>query len=165
LYALTGEVFPSSSRRLAFITACLHILSPAGLFLSAPYAESSFSFLSFTGLLLYVRSSRSKGVTGDLGLIASGVVFGLSAQLRSNGLLNGVLFLQQVFANILRLRDGLSWSRLRRLIALGIGGICIATGFSFPQYIAYQDFCISSPRPWCEKTLPSIYTFVQDYYW
>ncbi len=38
--------------RLAFLAASLHIFSPAGLFLSAPYAESTFSLLSFVGFYI-----------------------------------------------------------------------------------------------------------------
>ncbi|KAK7414967.1 ER membrane glycoprotein subunit of the GPI transamidase complex-like protein [Neonectria magnoliae] len=48
-------------RKLAYLAAVLHVLSPAGLFLSAPHAESPFSCLSnglFSGLLFAVETVR-----------------------------------------------------------------------------------------------------------
>jgi len=176
LYTLTRATFHgSASLKISFIAGCLHIISPAGLFLSAPYAESSFAFLNFSGLLLLQRGfgvSRQSDTTEDLCTVAAGIVFGLTSTFRSNGLLNGLLFLEEAVRVALRLRHGVQLSSIRRLAAVGLGGVCVGVGFLTPQYLAYQDFCGAMmatsgmpPRPWCGRALPSIYTFVQDYYW
>lgn len=172
LFSLTRTVFPGSHTRFAYVTAILHILSPAGLFLSAPYAESSFSFLSFSGCLLLAKGSVDVGRTSagtDLLVLLSGIVFGIATTFRSNGLLNGLLFLQEALQALLLFRHGFQISIVRRLAATGLGGMSIAVGFLLPQYIAYREYCEASTthilRPWCERTPPSIYTFVQDHYW
>jgi phosphatidylinositol glycan class V len=51
-----------------------------------------------------------------------------------------------------------------------LAGSFIATGAAIPQLIAFQEYCThgSGPymiRPWCKSYVPSIYTFVQSYYW
>ena len=82
--------------RTAFIAAALQIFSPAGLFLSAPYAESLFALLSFLGHLCYAysyhRADERRRITHDVWLLASGIFFGLATTVRSNGILFGVMF-------------------------------------------------------------------------
>merc|ERR1711964_627685 len=68
----------------------------------------------------------------------------------------------------LALRDGIQFGVMRRLLATGLGGMCVGAGFLIPQYIAYSEYCEGTDtdvRPWCQRFIPSIYTFVQDYYW
>lgn len=154
--------------KLALVGALLHIFSPAGLFLTAPYAEASFALLSFTGYLLYAKSRLSRDpLTRDAQIILSGAVFGLATSFRSNGISHGVPFAWD-FLLQLRTLPRRPFSAMRRLIPLGIGGLCVAAGSIIPQVVAYRRFCgpdASSPRPWCESGLRSIYTFVQAHYW
>ena len=56
---------PPFPKDVSFVSAALHVLSPAGLFLTAPYAESLFSLLSFVGCLLYVFSRERPGARRD----------------------------------------------------------------------------------------------------
>ncbi|QSZ34690.1 hypothetical protein DSL72_007545 [Monilinia vaccinii-corymbosi] len=171
LYSLTLRLFPS--KRFALVTALLYIITPAGIFLSAPYAESSCAFLTFLGIFLFTKSfgSRSKSRTlgHDLLILISGVVFGVATTFRSNALLNGFLLLDEAFRNLIGLGNGFHIATIRRLIITGLGGICIGIGFLSPQYLAYQEYCratdAESIRTWCSNTIPSIYTFVQGYYW
>ncbi|KAE8451564.1 hypothetical protein EG329_003637 [Mollisiaceae sp. DMI_Dod_QoI] len=170
LFRLSLAVFPGSPRSFAFTTALLHVISPAGLFLSAPYAESSCALLSFAGCLLFVKSLGHNGqsATHDLYLLISGILFGAATTFRSNGILNGLLLLEEALRTLLLLRYDLGTAVLRRLFAAGLGGMGVALGFLLPQYIAYQEYCQSidiAPRIWCQKPLPSIYTFVQSHYW
>jgi phosphatidylinositol glycan class V len=151
--------------------ASLHIVSPAGLFLSAPYAESSCALLSFAGCLLFIKSLGGNGPikpSHDMIMLLSGVLFGVATTLRSNGVLNGLLLLEEAFRTLWSLKSGFRIASFRRLIAAGLGGLSVAVGFLLPQYIAWTEYCGNSqisPRPWCKRTLPSIYTFVQDHYW
>ncbi|KAF2842075.1 glycosyltransferase family 76 protein [Patellaria atrata CBS 101060] len=162
--------------KVAFITAVLHIISPAGLFLSAPYGESLFSLLNFSGFLLYVLSRRTplsvsrRRLKDDVFLLVAGVCFGLATTIRSNGLFSGIIFAYDVLTslpNILKiLQDPIE---LRRISCTILGGISVAIGFMMPQWIAYSEYCLvgsaTLQREWCTRTIPSIYTWVQEKYW
>lgn len=171
LYSLTLTLFPS--KKFALVTALLHIISPAGIFLSAPYAESSTAFLTFLGVLIFTKSfasGTSKRTLGhDLLILISGVVFGVATTFRSNALLNGLLLLEEAFRTLVSLGNGSNINTFRRLIITGLGGICVGIGFLTPQYIAYQEYCgatgVEDTRTWCKNTIPSVYSFVQAYYW
>lgn len=179
LYKTTLLVFKTpvdKAKAMAFLTACLHILSPAGLFLSAPYSESLFSLLSFTGTFLYLWSGqkldggsifRSNTVT-----LASAVIFSASCMVRSNGLLNGLLFLHDFVLQIAGMIIGAKREpknllmKLLRIGVLGAGGLVIGAGIAAPQVIAWRDYCTEgNNRPWCSKAIPSIYFWVQGHYW
>ena len=160
------------------VVAALHIFAPAGIFMSTPYGESLFSALSFAGYLSYAKSdvisssNRSRtSIKGDLYLLSSGAIFGLSCMVRSNGLFNGLIFAVDVLASLRSLSQGARFRAiLRRMTVLTIAGLLIASGFIYPQYIACTEFCgrnvsAADRRPWCDALAPSVYTFVQSYYW
>ncbi|KAI0477609.1 glycosyltransferase family 76 protein [Xylariaceae sp. FL0804] len=161
--------------RLALVAALLHLVSPAGIFLSAPYNESPYALLSFLGYLLFAkgvlgeegRRSAAAAAAHDASLVAAGLCFGLAVLFRSNGLLNGVLFAGELGREILRSR--FSWSSVRRQLVLVVGGSAVAAGFLLPQVVAYRTFCLGTSsdetRSWCTRRLPSIYSFVQEHYW
>jgi len=170
LHQLTLAIFPETSA-VAAVTAGFHIISPAGLFLSAPYAESSCALFSFLGCLLFTKSLGRKeewSAAKDSLVLISGVCFGIATTFRSNAILNGLLLLEEAFRTLFVLKNGLHFSTVRRLAATGLGGLAVAFGFLLPQYIAYSQFCSDSTAPkriWCDRSLPSIYGFVQDRYW
>lgn len=159
------------SQRVALIAGLLHVLSPAGLFLSAPYNEAPFSFLTFAGLLLFSQGclNETRNAVGDMAIVGSGIVLGLATTFRSNGLLNGIPFAAYTVYELVRLVKSPKAVSFRRLAALGIGGQYIALGSIGPQALAYQVYCSESSatelRPWCGRWLPSIYTYVQERYW
>ncbi|KFY88662.1 hypothetical protein V500_06203 [Pseudogymnoascus sp. VKM F-4518 (FW-2643)] len=170
LYHLACAIFPGpSGPQLAFIAGCLHILSPAGIFLSAPCGESTAAFLTFVGVLFFAWGVPAGAVSSgkqDGFVVLAGLTLGFATTVRSNALLNGIMFAEEAVLVAWSVRKGLSVHKIRRLAAVGIGGCCIAVGFLLPQYIAYQEYCPSaSPRPWCASLAPSIYTFVQEHYW
>lgn len=166
LYKLTELV--GKDRRLAYITAVLHVISPAGLFLSAPYAESTFSCLSFVGNWLFALSYTCKSAAVKRGalLISAGVLFGISTVFRSNGLGSGVLFAIEAIRGFLACITKPSLSRFTVLVSTILGGSCIAVGAALPQYVAWVRYCGTDfLRPWCSNTVPSIFSFVQEQYW
>ncbi|KAI0188750.1 GPI mannosyltransferase 2 [Xylaria flabelliformis] len=158
----------SKNSRMSLVAAILHILSPGGLFLSAPYSESPYALLSFAGYLFFAKAvlSDRRTIAHDASLIASGLWFGFAVNFRSNGTLNGILFAAELLREISLSPTA---SSIRRRLALIIGGSAIAVGFVIPQAVAYRTYCYdmvdAELRPWCTKPLPSIYTFVQEHYW
>ena len=174
LYRLTRTVFGPGPGRdsTAFIAATLHIFSPAGLFLSVPYGESLFSMLSYFGYLTYAKSleddARRLWLWRDSLVMMSGALFGLATAVRSNGLLNGMLFLYDALVALTQTADGVSPASLSRLISLAVAGIMVALGTILPQWVAYREFCVIDvppSRPWCTGLHPSIYAWVQQRYW
>ncbi|KAG8157562.1 hypothetical protein KVR01_012604 [Diaporthe batatas] len=177
LYRLGLHVWRDS--RWALAAALLHVLSPAGLFLSAPYAESACSLLSFTGWLLLVKSCLSTGpsvssLPRDALTLLAGLVFGLATYFRTNALLNGAPLAFDFLSTFYQLTEDLDHRKtpdyLRRLLVLGIAGLLVAGGTIIPQYLAYQAYCStasapSEARPWCTHLVPSIYNYVQRQYW
>jgi len=167
LYQLTVLVF--GNRRLAFLAAAVHIFSPAGLFLSAPYAESTFSCLSFIGNLLFAIGFKNgpDSLQRNVAVVGAGLAYGISATFRSNGLFGGILFAVEAIKNLLTLTNGFTISKVLRLVAPVIGGLLVAVGFVAPQVIAWMRYCNveGELRPWCVRLMPSIYTFVQEEYW
>ncbi|KAK6846443.1 glycosyltransferase family 76 protein [Apiospora arundinis] len=158
--------------KISFVAALLHIVSPAGVFLSAPYQESPFALLSFLGYFLLAHGclGPSRSIRKDAAIVGSGIVFGLATLFRSNGLLSGVTFAAFALAEFRGLvTTSLGFVSLRRLAAFGMGGISVSMGSLVPQTLAYKTYCtepsVEALRPWCLKTLPSIYTFVQEKYW
>ena len=166
--------FPEPKRALiASLAACLHIISPAGMFLSAPYAESLFSLMTFLGFYCYGRSmSRYVGeqkLSQNIFLVSSGLCLGLATTIRANGLLNGLIFVYEAASCAYPL---LAWKNStlkidgRNLCVVMFTGILMGSIAIFPQYLAYLEYCTPlAKRPWCSKWIPSIYTWVQSEYW
>lgn len=190
LYDLVRTLSPSPSRLaprnhvVPFLAASLHILSPAGLFLSAPYAESSFAFLTFSGFYLLARAAPLPASWGKTALqVAAGAVLGLATAFRTNGVLNALPFAAECLLVTLRfaksrvaragnLQRDRSYSSFLAYLFGGLfgplaGGALVAAGSAVPQLFAYLRYCAgpSEPRPWCHATIPSIYAFVQEHYW
>ncbi|KAK8878729.1 GPI mannosyltransferase 2 [Apiospora arundinis] len=170
LYSLGLKI--GKDPKISFVAALLHIVSPAGVFLSAPYQESPFALLSFLGYFLLAHGclGPSRSIRKDAAIVGSGIVFGLATLFRSNGLLSGVTFAAFALAEFRGLvTTSLGFVSLRRLAAFGMGGISVSMGSLVPQTLAYKTYCtepsVEALRPWCLKTLPSIYTFVQEKYW
>ena len=155
-----------ASETTAFLIATLHVFAPAGLFLSAPYGESAFSLLNFLGYYLYIHGLKRRALLNDASILGAGALFGAATTIRSNGIINGVLFAMD--ALILGPHGALQ--NLRFAASLICGGLLNALGSALPQYKAYQLYCTEASggqgqRPWCTALVPSVYSFVQSHYW
>ena len=176
LYRLVALVIAAKGQqsRIPFVVCVLHTITPASLFLSAPYAESLFSLLNITGMLCYAKSkvalsSASSSSQEVLYKLCSGALFGLATTIRGNGLLSGLILLYDVVMQLSRLLSRRpNVYDICRIIITCISGTLIAVGFVGPQYVAYTEFCGAenlTTRPWCENSIPSIYSWVQSHYW
>lgn len=179
LYHLTYELIPASTHRkqaIAFTASTLHVVSPAGLFLSAPYGESTFAFFSFAGTLAYLFATKcyasfafqQQRVAGRW-LLLSGALYGASVLVRSNGLFSGIPFAWDAALTLVPLKK--FWrqrdpAKRWKLATIVLAGSLIAVGFAIPQVVAYREYCsVENPRPWCSHIPPSIYNWVQSHYW
>lgn len=175
LYRLSTNVFGDRSptqRLLSYLSAALHVISPAGAFLSAPYGESLFSFLNISGFYVYSSSlydDRSGArAWRDVKVLTAAALFAAATMVRSNGILSGFLFAYDALLQLGQLVSrGLCMDRVIRLAVVVLGGCIVAVGMILPQVAAYATFCMSEgvSRPWCQWTIPSIYGWVQDQYW
>lgn len=191
LYRLTCLVFQPTNPRhwqkkrsvvriFAFTTAALHILSPAGMFLSSPYAEAPFSCLSVVGSYLFARCyltpdmfsyATARLIRRNRDMVLAGGVLGLATWFRSNGLASGLLFAVEMLRclGLVFKKPGL-WPLVGVASAV-VGGSLVGAGSFVPQFLAWERYCGAPAdaglptRPWCEDTLPSIYSFVQEHYW
>ncbi|KAF4537946.1 GPI mannosyltransferase 2-like protein [Lasiodiplodia theobromae] len=146
LYQLATLLFPGPTlRKTAFLTATLHVLSPAGLFLSAPYGEALFSLLNFSGMLCYAyaRVRLNGHAAYFLCILASGLCFGLATMVRTNGLLSGLILLYDVFRSLPGLLgpNRAIVDTFVRLTGAILAGFMVASGLIIPQLVAYQQYC------------------------
>ncbi|KAF5096767.1 hypothetical protein D0Z00_002665 [Geotrichum galactomycetum] len=176
-------------------SAMLYVITPAGVFMSAGYAEPLFACLSFLGLILRALNRPT----------LAGFIFGLSCLIRSNGLFWGFLYLydlacfffpslavtavagaapqpatqkrksgKQKASNTTKQKgknqqqQDSFWELLRILV----GGGFIALGFFSVQFYAYRVYCTGTSfnpfarKPeWCAYRLPLIYSYIQSRYW
>ena len=162
------------SSYVAFVTALLYIFSPAGIFLSAPYTEPLFAVPSLLGLQLYLNvvshSSRYAMWEQSLQTFGVGAIFSVATAVRSNGILAGILFAIDAIILVLTIIcKGPSLSKLLRLSSVVVAGSLVGLGMSWPQVAPYGDYCIKAAiedrREWCDRLVPSIFTFVQSHYW
>ncbi|KAJ5756241.1 hypothetical protein N7533_005784 [Penicillium manginii] len=136
LYGLSANVFgheTPTQRLICFLSAALHIISPAGAFLSAPYGESIFSFLNIWGFYIYTSSliADHKGAVRfrDILVLAAAVLFALATLVRSNGILSGFLFAYDATTLAWStLTKGPSSRTLRRLAVIVLGGLNCSIG-------------------------------------
>ncbi|KAF8453493.1 GPI mannosyltransferase 2, partial [Terfezia claveryi] len=181
LYNLTRLVYPAQDGvGVSFVAATMHVLTPAGMFLVAPYSEGLFALLSFLGYYFYQAGW----------VVGAGAMWMLAGMVRSNGVLNGVVVLVDFVKEVWVLlgeqgRGGMGDSgdgvlimssrrrRLARIAGLGVAGVMVGLGLIVPQGIAWMQFCAGEDgkgaggamREWCSRTVPSIYLYVQDKYW
>ncbi|KAE8148777.1 GPI mannosyltransferase 2 [Aspergillus avenaceus] len=174
LYKLSINIFGHDLKGnlISFLSAALHIVCPAGAFLSAPYGESLFSFLNITGYYLYSSSlldeNAGRRAISHVKLLLAAIIFSIPTTVRSNGILSGALFAYDALLQLWRMSSqGVSGVTLIRLAAIVGGGCLVGLGFIVPQWIAYTEFCMEerSVRPWCGRPIPSIYVWVQAHYW
>ena len=175
LYLITYINLPGEEtwrRSTAFVASCLFIVSPAGIFLSAPYSESLFAFFNFLGMISVSRLRPRSGSLPDTlrqtsVTICSGHFFAIACMIRGNGILSllvyvepGLILVNELIAGPLRL------PAFFKLFGVGIAGLLVLGGFAFPQILAYRKYCQQDVRrPWCDNFVPSIYSFVQEHYW
>ncbi|TPX33250.1 hypothetical protein SmJEL517_g03847 [Synchytrium microbalum] len=152
LYRLSLRVLKDP--KIATISALLFCIGPGGPFMSSIYTESPFAMLSFGGMLAFSNQKP----------IVASVLWGMAATFRSNGvLLSGFL----LYGLLLDFRT--RKLALTKVLTSLIGITIVVSSMAASQYCGYRAFCqdvdADSLPPWCNNTLPMIYSFVQQKYW
>lgn len=154
LYHLTFKIY--KSRDMAIVTSLLYVISPSGIFLSAGYSESLFSFVTFLGFIFFEEGYS----------FLAALAWCIASTIRSNGILWSVFFLNSVIIYIYKFLKSPRFSLFFKIVKFGIYCIIVCSGFFWIQYDAYIKFCWQKKqRSWCSNKIPSIYSFVQSYYW
>lgn len=167
MWSIVRALLPDG-RTLPLLAAMLHVVAPAGIFLSSPYTESLFSCLSMLGFWLYLKSRLSISATSRGFKLLAGMSLGLATSVRSNGVLAGILFLSDLLDCGREMLHGRAISSsIAQAVTIVASGLCIVAGFAVPQISAYHEYCgaPNRSRPWCDSLVPSIYSFVQAHYW
>ena len=179
LHELTLTVYPTLSpckrSKIAFLAASLHVVSSAGMFLSAPYAESCFSLLNFLGIYLYAKTFGTRGqshtVWRDASILLSGLIFGVATTFRGNGLFSGLVLVYDAMDCVVGIFYSTELKKnVQRLFVVCFAGTLMASIAVLPQYLAYKEYCSTKStntplRLWCANWIPSIYAWVQKEYW
>ena len=163
-----------ADRNFAKQTWQLFCISPATVFFTAPYSESLFSALTFTGIYLCMKGR----------FFPASILLAFSAATRSNGLLN--------IGYLIFFGAATAWkSQLRQLPCLILVMIPSLLTFFIPfmwyQAYAFSEFCTDKPHQpsvvhlhliadnltfpgsrvpkWCSQAVPFSYSAIQSTYW
>ncbi|CAG8561373.1 5700_t:CDS:2 [Funneliformis caledonium] len=137
------------------VTSIFYILTPSGMFMSAMYTESLFALLNFFGMRLFYEGKSW----------SAAFIWSLSSFTRSNGITQVGFFVYKfLIKDINRINGKVIFIRLLKTIILSI---IVLLGFLMFQSYGYYHYCILylPRRPWCNDTIPLLYSFVQSFYW
>lgn len=163
LYYYTRLVFQNarifSPDRMALVSLVLFILSPAALFLTAPYSEAIAALFSFICLYLRERALAVKFgsvVINSHFYVASGLAASLAYGFRANCLLLGLLYVYDLAVRPLKVSPLLPIS----------AGLILGISFVWSQAANYFAVCYGTDRgEWCLARVPSLFTYAQAHYW
>eukprot|EP00611_Tribonema_gayanum_P030198 TRINITY_DN8320_c0_g1_i1.p1 TRINITY_DN8320_c0_g1~~TRINITY_DN8320_c0_g1_i1.p1 ORF type:complete len:482 (+),score=100.99 TRINITY_DN8320_c0_g1_i1:86-1531(+) len=168
-------------RRKALWGALAYSFNPASAFFSTAYTESTFAFLTFAGfaVLLSPKAHCTSLRKGSLAWLSAMLLCAATAT-RSNGvsvvLIFGVAKLHWLVDEALKTRSTRSGvvAALRftaGALATVLQIALIISPYAAFQGYAYQKFCVAASskalqmHPWCLRTVPSLYAWVQERYW
>lgn len=161
--------------KVALAALALFIVSPAAMFLTAPYSEAIAAFLSFLCLFLRERALVVNFGTPRINkpiYLASGFAAALAYGFRANCLLLGLVYVYDLagLANFLSKTSVITGAMsnggmLTRMMPL-VAGLVVGFGFLASQVYNYMAVCYNSDRgEWCSARIPSLFTYAQAHYW
>ncbi|RLV86939.1 GPI mannosyltransferase [Meyerozyma sp. JA9] len=158
------SMFRSRAKSIALASSLAYVISPAGIFLTAPYSESFCNVLVVTGLWFREAALGKTPVlssfknTGSVILyLLSGSLIAISFGVRANSVLFGLFYLydlQKAWQN------SLVTDFILTLAAGGQLAVAIAVSIWYP----YSVFCPGRGE-WCHSWFPSLFSYAQSKYW
>lgn len=177
LYYLSLKIFTSNTlfisraERIALLSSLFYVISPAGVFLTAPYSESLCSLLCFSALLLrelsmnrssynniYSKTCLKPSIIYKLVYIFSGSLISLAFGVRANSLLFGILYLYDFYEFTIRNKS------FKDSVLSILAGSQLMAAFLFANLFAYKTFCPARGE-WCFERIPSLFSYAQSHYW
>lgn len=177
LYYLTIQVFKTSklfnkkAQRLALVTSLAYVISPAGIFMTAPYSESPCAFFSMGALYLrevsinrenFRHSNSSNSLKAHwvykVSYLLSGLLVGLAYGIRINCILLGILFVYDLYEFGVKNQD-----RHDSMFALA-SGFQLFVSIVISSWYPYSVFCPARGE-WCHYWIPSLFQYAQSHYW
>lgn len=148
-----------SPKHMALASLALYVLTPAALFVTAPYSEPGAALFSFGCLFLREKALPagfgSRPVNSRL-YVASGVAAALAFGFRANCLLLGFVYLYDL---------ALQPRRIPPVLPL-VAGLILGLAFLWLQVTNYLAVCITGDRgEWCLSRFPSLFAYAQSHYW
>lgn len=144
---------------MARLTCLLYAFPPAPAVLAAPYTETVYACLTFTGLyLMYAKR-----------YLFSGLMLALATSIRSTGIFASLFYATTFIGPVIAqpLLYGHAWPTMIKKYAqfVSLSAIVVAPFLAFQAY-TYHSLCVPGfTRPWCTNTIPLSYSFVQREYW
>ncbi|KAH9260666.1 hypothetical protein BASA81_001133 [Batrachochytrium salamandrivorans] len=188
-YRLSSKVFDSGlgkrrHRNIAMRASILFCFNPASIFFSVAYSESLFTVFALAGMLLLQpavtggrKRQRKRQRQRRVANVGGGVVdfkhrmlaslcFAGATLTRSNGSLLGLFSLYAAW----RAYDkGKQTNRTLTTHVLQLAAVTAVHGSALLTVLGHGWFkyCWNKGvrRPWCDYTVPNIYSFVQAEYW
>lgn len=163
LFHYTRLVFQNarifSPDRMAWASLLLFVMSPAAMFLTAPYSEAIAALSSFSSLLLREKALALKYGSARVNAplyVLSGIAAALAYGFRANCLLIGLVYVYDLFARPLRI------SHILPIFA----GLILGAALVLSQAANYVAVCYGTDRgEWCHSRIPSLFAYAQAHYW
>lgn len=170
LHHYTRAVFAGarlfSPARMAWAALVAFVLSPAGVFLTAPYAELAAALCSFG--CLHLRERGAAQMSRAL-YVASGAAAAAAYGCRANCLLLGGVYLFD-------LAGGETWwavpapmAAARRTVPRWwavAAGLVLAAALVVSNAVSYVAVCGAGDRgEWCDAAVPVLFAYAQAHYW
>lgn len=158
------SMFRLRAKSIAWASSLAYVISPAGIFLTAPYSESFCNVLVITGLWFREAAlgknpvlSSFRTLTSVLLYLLSGLLIAISFGVRANSVLFGLFYLYDLQN---------AWkNRLVADCALTIAaGGQLAVAIIVSTWYPYSVFCPNRGE-WCNSWFPSLFSYAQAKYW
>lgn len=165
LYYYTIATFAEArmfdASRLALAALAAFILSPAAMFMTAPYSEPAAALFSFAALYLREISIFPRFTEKSpraVVYVASGLAAAVAFGFRANCLLLGIMYVVDLW----------NWRKTgpSRVFLPLVAGLVLGLALVGSHVTTYWAVCRSGARgEWCDARVPSLFAYAQAHYW
>lgn len=158
------SMFRQRKRAIALAASLAYVVSPAGIFLTAPYSESLCNLLVVTGLWLRELALAKNTVGASFGNVRlvvlytfSGTLVAIAFGVRANSVLFGLFYLFD-------LQNAWRNHHIQDCVWTIVAGGQIFAAIVVAVWYPYSVFCPERGQ-WCTWWVPSLFSYAQSTYW